>query len=141
MKRRGLEVGDHVVCLPHQAWAVVTRAMALAGDSDWLFPATRKRRAGVEAKTVHPSQITHMFADLPGNPASPHDVRRAFATTYAEQADLLDEQVKWVLDHKEGIRSGDTTREHYRLTTGTHKKWPVARGWCDWVDRWAAAPL
>lgn len=136
--RRGLNVGDHVVVLPPPVWAVVERASALAGDSEYLFPAVRKRREGLVATSLHPSGVTHAFAAVPGNPASPHDMRRAFGTTYANEAGLSDVDVKRVLDHNEGVASGDVTREHYRLTTGQHEKWPVMQGWVAWVNRWTA---
>lgn len=132
--RRGLEVGAHVVPLPPSAWAVVKAAMALAGESEWLFPAVRARRASRAQTTMHPAALTHLFADIAGNDCSPHDVRRAFATTYAKAADLEMPSIKRILDHSEGVVSGDVTKEHYMFLSGEHKKWPTMRGWAEWVD-------
>ncbi len=142
-KRRRITVGSHVVPLPPSAWAVVARAIELSGDSPWLFPATRARRKETPATAMHPSTLTHFFGDvraaLDGVGSTPHDVRRAFGTTYAEAADLDDHQVKMILDHSEGVVSGDVTRTHYSFRDGTHKKWPLMKGWCAWVDAQANA--
>ena len=137
-KSRGLEPGQHIVPLPPAAWAVVERAMELAGESDFLFPAIRDRRAGAKAETRAPETITHIFRnDIPGNKATPHDVRRAFATSYGQKAGLTDHQIKIVLDHSEGIISGDVTRTHYLFGDGSHEMWPILRGWCNWIEECA----
>ena len=136
--RRGLDVGAHVVPLPPSAWAVVKRAMSLARDSEFLFPAARNRSDASPATTIHPSSLTHLFASIPGNNSSPHDMRRAFGTTYAQVARLKLYDIKQILDHAEGVNSGDVTREHYSFLTGEHEKWPTIRGWVEWVDAAAA---
>ena len=61
-------------------------------------------------------------------------MRRAFGTTYARSARLKLSDVKQILDHAEGVAPGDVTAEHYAFLDGTHEKWPLVRGWCDWVD-------
>ena len=132
--RRGLAVADHVIPLPPRAWAIVVAAKKVAGDSEYLFPATRDRRSGKPATTLHPDSLTHLFAEIPGNQATPHDIRRAFATTYGNFAELELHQIKLILDHSEGVASGDVTVNHYRFTDSKNKKWPLVRGWCDWVD-------
>lgn len=139
-RRRGINVGDHIICLPGRPWAVVERAIELAGDSEFLFPAQRRRWADVEPTTINPRTVSGMFADLPGNPVKIYDLRRAFGTTFANEADLEDHEVKLVLDHSEGIKSGDVTRAHYRLTSGQDKKWAIYEAWVAWVDKWAATP-
>jgi integrase len=132
--RRGIDPGAHVVPLPPSVWAVVKRAKALAGDLEFLFPAARDRRANQPAATIHPSRLTHMFAEIAGNDCSPHDMRRAFATTFAGTSNLKPSDVKLILDHSEGIVSGDVTASHYMFVSGTHVKWPIMRGWVDFVD-------
>ncbi|MGA2493232.1 MAG: integrase family protein [Roseiarcus sp.] len=132
--RRGLDPGSHVVPLPPNAWAVVKRAISLARDSEFLFPAMQNRRNASPAATIHPSSLTHLFASIPGNESSPHDMRRAFGTTYAQVARLKLYDIKQILDHSEGVNSGDVTREHYSFLTGEHEKWPTIRGWVEWVD-------
>ena len=132
--RRGIDVGAHVVPLPPSAWAVVKRAIALAEDSEFLFPAERDRKAGKPATTLHPDSLTHIFSEIPGNDVSPHDMRRAFGTTYANAAKLTPHAVKQILDHSEGVESGDVTASHYMFTSGTHEKWPTMQGYVAWVD-------
>jgi integrase len=133
-RRRGVAVGQHVIPLPPSAWAVVEQAMALAVDSDFLFPATRDRRKGKPALTMHADLLTHMFGGIADYAGSAHDIRRAFGTTYARHAKLTVYDVKMILDHSEGVEPGDVTIEHYMFVTGEHVKWPIMRGWCDWVD-------
>ncbi len=133
-KRRGIDVGAHVVPLPPSVWAVIEQSMELDKDLEFLFPATRSRRAGRAATTIHPSALTHMFANITGNDCSPHDMRRAFGTTYARIARLKLSDVKQILDHSEGVNSGDVTREHYAFLHGEHEKWPKMQGWVSWVD-------
>jgi hypothetical protein len=80
-RRRGLSGGQHVVPLPPFAWAVVERAMALATGSEFLFPATRDRRKGKPAQTMHADLLTHLFREIPCYDGSAHDRRcrhRAF---------------------------------------------------------------
>lgn len=137
-RRRGLSVGQHIVPLPPFVWAVVERAMALATGSEFLFPATRNRRKGKPAQTMHADLLSHLFREIPCYDGSAHDIRRAFGTTYARYAKLRVSDVKIILDHSEGIPSGDVTVEHYAFLTGTHEKWPIMRGWTNWVDDQAA---
>jgi hypothetical protein len=87
-KRKGRAVGAHVVPLPPAAWAVVLRAKALGEGSEYLFPAERARRKGDAVTTIHPDSLTHLFADIPGSDFTPHDIRRAFGTTYGNAAKL-----------------------------------------------------
>ena len=142
-KRRRITVGSHVIPLPPSAWAIVARGIELAGDSPWLFPAKKARRKETPKTAMHPSTLTHFFGDvraaIDGAQATPHDVRRAFGTTFAESADLDDHEIKTILDHSEGVVSGDITRTHYSFRDGTHRKWPIMRKWCDWVDAQADA--
>lgn len=133
-KRRGQSVGQHVIPLPPAAWAVVQRAIEIGSDSEWLFPAKRDRRKGNPATTMSPSNLPHLFGDIPGNPATPHDIRRAFGTTYGKFAKLPLSDIKKVLDHSEGVPSGDVTAEHYAFLENVRDKWPMMRGWVDWVD-------
>ena len=65
----------HVVPLPPQAWTVVKRAMALAGDSERLFPAMRRRHKGSELKSMASASLTHLFQDVTGNDCHPHSMR------------------------------------------------------------------
>ncbi len=136
-RRAGRDAGSHVVPLPAQAWAVVSRAMELAGDSPWLFPGSRSRRAGMAITSMHPSRVTEILGEVPGNLASPHDVRRAFGTSFAGEARLPIERVKEILDHGEGFESGDVTRDHYSFLTGsTPSGRPCTGGATGLTDGW-----
>jgi hypothetical protein len=141
-KRKGRDVGVHIVPLPPSAWGVVERAKDLASDSEYLFPAMRQRRAGKEATTMHPSLLTHLFAEIPDSQASPHDMRRAFATTYRVAAGLLVADCGLILDHgrredNEGAEA--VTATHYAFSGIGKKAWSIMRGWIDFVDACAAA--
>jgi integrase len=137
-RNRGLDIGDHVVPLPPAAWKVVKRAMELAGDSPYLFPAVRPRKAGSEKKSMAPASLTHLFEDVTGNDCYPHSMRRAFGTTYARAVRMKLSEIKLILDHSEGVASGDVTKTHYAFLDGTHEKWALMQGWVDWVDAAAA---
>lgn len=139
-QRRGLEVGDHVVPLPPAAWDIVKQAIALAGPkATYLFPSLRQRRAGKESLHMPPEAITHGFASVAGNLCSPHDMRRGFGTTFRNATlttlGMSLEQTKTILDHNEGVASGDVTATHYSFLSGTHEKWPLMNGWVTFVDK------
>ncbi len=99
-----------------------------------MFPGDRPRREGAVVTTLHPDTLTHLISNIPASEFSAHDIRRAFGTTYGEFANLDLLEVKTILDHSGGVISGDVTAEHYAFLTGKHKKWPIMRGWCDFVD-------
>lgn len=134
----GTLVGDHVVPLPPQAWAVVQEAMGLEPDCPFLFNSSRRRRAGMSRNSLNPSTLTHLWSDVEGNVVTPHDMRRAFASTYKKVAGLTDRDLKLVLDHKAGTPSNDVTRRHYDLNSVGYESWPTMIGWCAWVDEQAA---
>jgi integrase len=140
-RRHGVSIGRHDVPLPPAAWAVVERAKELAGDSEWLFPALRDRRAGTVALHMPPSSLTHLYGRIVGNACTPHDMRRAFGTTWAATLSVSRDEakgaVKEILDHNEG-HERDVTSEHYMLLTGDGRKWKTMRSWAAWVDAQAA---
>jgi integrase len=130
--RRGIDVGSHVIPLPPAAWSIVLQAVALS-QTDYLFPSFRARRQGQESNHLDASTITQTFALIPGNEFSPHDMRRGFGTTYGREAKLKLDEIKTILDHNEGVQSGDVTATHYAFLDGTHAKWLLMKGWCDWI--------
>ena len=132
--RHGTEAGSHVIPLTRQTREIVEKARALAGDSEWMFPATKARRVGSAVTHMPPEAITHLLGDVPGRPASPHDVRRAFATTYARAARITLSQKKLILDHAEDIPAGDVTAGHYAFDPRIEEKLPIVTGWADWLD-------
>jgi integrase len=130
----GTKVGTHIIPLMGDAEAVFLRARELAGDSPHLFPAVRARRAGMPVSHIDPSTITHAFSKIPGNTFSPHDMRRAYGTSYAQVAGMTTEACKPVLDHGEGLQYGDVTAEHYSFLSNTNAKIPQLKGYVNWIE-------
>jgi hypothetical protein len=134
LKRKGKAVHAHVVPLPPAALAVVQRAKEVAEKDEWLFPGVRPRRADAPVSHMHPSLITHLYKKIPGSEAKPHDVRRAFGTTYKKLAKLSLSDVKLILDHSEDTDPDDVTVKHYTFDPRLPEKTPIMAGWCAWVD-------
>ncbi len=118
----------HVVPLPPQIWSVIREQTERARGSEWLFPGYRSKRAGQTVAHMNESVLTRMLLLLPGVVASPHDIRRAFAT-HGEALGWTLADSKMILDHNEGVATSDVTRESYALGDGTHVKWPIMRKW------------
>lgn len=141
-KRKGRNVGVNIVPLPEQAWAVVQRAKELFPDSLQLFPAVRNRSADKPAIRMCPRHMNVIFRRI-GCKATPHDMRRAFATTYRLASGLRKSDMGLVLDHanrKEDEGAARVTVEHYAFSDDIDPfEWQVMRGWCDFVDACAAA--
>ena len=134
--RRGHDVGVHVVPLPPSAWAIVERAMKLAGDSRYLFPGVRSRRHGAAVTSMSEYTISHLFEEIEGCEASPHDMRRALGTTYRIAAGYTVGDVGLILDHgkREDMDGEDVTADHYAFSVVGKKAWAIMTGWCDFVD-------
>lgn len=132
---------NHVIPLPPATWSVVKRAIEIAKsqDSVWLFPGYRPRKSGDEVTHMNKSVLTRALLLMPSVVASPHKVRRSFGTHGEAVLGLKRSDVKAVLDHNEGEKSGDVTRAHYALHDGSHFKWPIMRTWVDAVE--AQVPL
>ena len=133
--RRG-KTHDHVIPLPAAAWRVVKRAMEIAAekDSPWLFPGYRPRKSGDPVTHMNKSVLTRALLLMPNVVASPHDIRRSFATLGESVLGLKRSDTKAILDHSEGEKSGDVTRQHYALHDGRHFKWPIADTWVTEVE-------
>ncbi len=134
----GQDVGEHRIPLPPSAGVVVRRARNLAGGRKHLFPAVRDRREGVRSMHMSGETLTHTLADM-GCILSPHDIRRALATTYLVGVRKLTKSkanplAKEILDHSEG-NAADVTNTHYLLDSDLHRKWETMRGWVAWVDK------
>ena len=122
----------HTIPLPPAAWAVVQHMLDIETSSPWLFPQIRARRQGEELTHINPSTLTHMLGWLPGVHASPHDVRRAFATHGETTLGLLRTDTAAILDHNPDAR--DVTGAHYALHNGTHRTWPIMQAWAGAVE-------
>lgn len=138
--RRGRDVGMHVIPLNGDAVRVFERArvMAKAADSAYLFPSMRLRRKDQPSDHADPATITHTFADVAGNDCSPHDMRRAFGTSFANAAGLATSDVKLILDHNEGASHDDVTVNHYSFLAQVQRKNAMLRPWIEWIEKYVA---
>lgn len=101
--------GSHAIPLPPVAWrraqAYIERTTedALAAGrlrSPWMFPQVRARRVGDRTDWhLHEDTLSHDVAAMPGCRATPHDVRRAFASYLQEEAGVSSNLVGLVMDH------------------------------------------
>ena len=80
----------------------------------------------------------HHLDDLPGIKASPHDLRRGFATHLEEIAGIPLAMLKSVLDHSEGQRSGDVTDVHYSRARRLQPKAAILAEWTTLIETAAA---
>ena len=140
--RRG-DKSDLVLPLPGPAWAAVTRARAIGDDDRRRLFFRRATPRSTETTTDHidPDTLTKSFSYMPGISASPHDLRRAFATHGQRDLGFSLLDVKAILDHSRGFDPGDVTMTHYSLHDGTHYTWRVARAWAEHVEKACAEAL
>lgn len=132
-EKRG-DLSDHVLPLPRDLWKRLRPAI---GDGEYLFPAARPRRKGDEVGAMAASNLSHGFRYMPGVQATPHDLRRAFAVHGRKHGGWSISDTKIVLDHNEGIESGDVTRESYDLDHRLEEKRPMMQSWSALCTAWA----
>lgn len=137
--------GAHAIPLPPLLWLRImiymsaTKAAAeRRGEpwSPWLFPA--KGRAG----HINPHTLSHAVAAIPGVQASPHDVRRAFATVLQRDHDVSSAHVGMILDHANSdllqVTDSNGMTSRYTGDQMLRLKAPVMQAWCDALDAAAA---
>ena len=126
----------HVVPLPKLIWDLVQRAMKETHDpdSDWLFPQFRPKRAGGRVAFMSASTLTRGLWLMPDVTASPHDIRRAFATHGEAVLGWKRMNSKSILDHGEGDEGSDVTAIHYALHYGAHHKWKTMKKWAKAIE-------
>lgn len=133
---------SHDLPLPDAVAAMVRRRMKANAkredESPWLFPALRPRRRGDGTTHIHADSLTHALADLPGIVASPHDLRRGFATHLEELAGMPLAMLKAVLDHSEGHAPGDVTDVHYSRARRLGPKAAILAEWSALIEAAAA---
>lgn len=142
-RRNGKVTLPLVVPLPAPVWRCVVKAAEARTDkeSEFLFPAAS--RTG----HLHHSTLTHYLSYLPGVIASPHDMRRGFATHGEAILKLSRSDTKSILDHEEDVvttrlvthrtagPNSDMTGIHYSLHDGTHRTWPIMSAWTQALER------
>lgn len=144
-RKRGDE-SDHVLPLPPAAFEAAMRSVkwATAGDDERLAESTRvfpqlRARSAKNPPTVdsHISQSTicHTMTYMPGVQATPHDLRRALGTHGPDNLGIADAETKLILDHLEGVASGDVTSSSYALHHKLKPKWAVMEPWAAHIER------
>jgi hypothetical protein len=124
--------------LPPALWAAIQDQVARAGDSEWLFPAFRQRRKGMNVDHVSESTLTHLWDALPGVKASPHATRRALRTHGRQILKIEPLKLSLILDHGEG-RQHIVTERHYADDEMLDVKMPIVSAWWELVEEHAAA--
>src|SRR5690606_7035229 len=98
--RNGRRRRPHVIPLPAPVWSRVAAHLGeLPQDAEWMFPQIRARRAGDVMGHIDGNSISHTLQFMPGIEASPHDMRRAFATHGETRLGLLRSDTQSILDH------------------------------------------
>jgi len=150
-QRRGEEAA-HVLPLPKVAWLAAKKAFdwSLAIDDERIqrstkvFPQLRARskanQPGLDAN-ISTSTITHSMTYMPDVKATPHDLRRAFATHGSVDLKFEEVQIKWVLDHLEGRTSGDVTAASYALHHRLEPKSVMLEAWAAHVEKYVIAAI
>ncbi len=75
--------------LPEACWALIGRAIALSGSSDWLFPSPIRSRSGLDAGTqpIGPTSLNHTLSKVLKasgiDNVRPHDFREVVTTSMA----------------------------------------------------------
>ncbi|CAO4141433.1 Integrase DNA-binding domain-containing protein [Methylorubrum thiocyanatum] len=130
--------GAHVLPLPPHVWWRVRaylRRTAAGGRSEWMFPAMRPRRAGAPVGHMAEDTLTHAVAAMPGRRASPHDVRRAFATVLQRDHGIGAAAVGMVLDHASSdllqVVDGNGVTRRYTGDQMLELKAPALAAWSD----------
>lgn len=136
--------GAHALPLPpHVWWRVQAYLRRTTGDaaergltrSEWMFPGMRPRRAGGSVGHMSEDTLTHAVAAMPGRRASPHDVRRAFATVSQKDHRIPSPQVGMVLDHANSdllqVVDGNGQTRRYTGDQMLELKAPALQAWAE----------
>lgn len=143
--KRG-DAADHVLPLPAPAWRAVEKAVEWSMESDVdrirnsrrVFPqikAAKSKDVLDELSAISDSTVAHMFNYMPGVAATAHDLRRSFATFGQAELGFSDGDIKMILDHLEGRKSGDVTAIHYNLQHRIAQKTVVLEAWAAHVEK------
>ena len=129
----GRAQAHHAVPLPPPVWAAVRGQF---GEGPWLFPGMRPRRAGAPVGYLSESALTHLLAALPVD-TSPHDLRRALRSHGRRALGLAPSVLDMIIDHAEGVASGNVSERHYVDDDRMDLKRPAMRAWWDLVEEHA----
>lgn len=143
--------GSHALPLPPHVWRRIELYLDFSRReaeergvprSEWMYPAVRPRRHG-QPGPGHMSvdTLTHAVAAMPDVEASPHDVRRAFATVCQRDLGIPTHVVGMVLDHANSdlleVRDDTATTRRYTLDQMLGLKAPAMEAWqkAVWAER------
>ena len=104
--------------------------------SEWMFPKFRARRAGGDLDGhMAEDTLTHAVSAMPGCRATPHDVRRAFATHLQEDLGIASSRVGMVLDHAQSdllhVTDESATTRRYTREQMLGLKAPTIDAWVE----------
>ncbi|BCM83813.1 site-specific integrase [Methylobacterium indicum] len=127
----------HCIPLPPELWRRLRVQIERAGDSRFLFPQVRPRRAGASADGhLSPAAINHRLLDM-GVRASPHDLRRGLSSLCQTALRILPATVELILDHNEGVPTDNVLERHYTMDRRLDLKVPVMEAWSAFAYRQA----
>jgi hypothetical protein len=130
---------SHIVPLVGWGAEAARRLWVMASDDDkegWLAPsAPRGRRAGKKPRIPHadPDFITEIL-NATGCGFTPHGVRRAFSSYGVRDLGFRRDEPAIILDHLEGVASGNVTAEFYSLDPELRRKREMIAAWTAWLD-------
>ncbi len=131
----------HVIPLPPSMWQRLGVQLERCREvgSPFLFPQMRPGKNSPEADGhMSDSGLNHRLLDM-GLRASPHDLRRGLTSHGRHILKMTREEIKYVMDHNEGIPSDDVLELHYAADDRLDLKEPVMTKWIAWCDEQAAA--
>ena len=137
--KRGDET-RHVLPLPPSMWARLAPQLQRCREvrSPFLFPQMRPGKHSPEADGhMSDSGLNHRLLDM-GLKASPHDLRRGLTSHGRKILKMTREEIKYIMDHNEGIPSDDVLETHYSDDDRLDLKLPVMERWVAWCDEQAA---
>jgi integrase len=128
---------EHIVPLSGSATTLIREAIALAGDSEFVFPSPRDQgRAGhIHGEAVSKAMRRLRGTVLEANDITAHDLRRTLRTFLGEH-DVPDEVADRVLNHtRPGV--GNQHYNHARMQPQVRNALEL---WATHVERLVAAP-
>jgi integrase len=129
----------HNIPLPPTVWSFVQEARKLAGDSKWLFPQLRERRAGAGMKGHLSEKVINDALERIGLSFGPHDFRRIFAK-YGRMRNgrgpaLSLAQIRLITHPAEVDPEDESLIGSYALDEFIEEKIEIMQRWCTWLDR------
>lgn len=138
---------DQLVFLSRQAQALFQEAIELAGDGEFVFPATThgKKAEGVERESLTQTSVSHAMTRLTAiagvKDLHLHDFRKKISSwlgDHGERSDVLDRILHHHSGHHSGMRSS-VTDTHYNFSVMAVPLREAWQKWADHIDRIVSA--